>query len=138
MKHAKHWVFLALISVCSCGLDPASTQARIHGESDLALVQDYYYAKPATCVGNYYCDDIRNELHARNIIPANDWPIIDAHQVAIGMTTQSVEASWGPPTEINSTTTAIGTEDQWVYRPCDTCTASYVYLEGGLVTAIQN
>jgi hypothetical protein len=38
---------------------------------------------------------------------------------------------WGQPDKINDTMTANGTRSQWVYRN------AYVYLTGGVVTAIQ-
>lgn len=54
--------------------------------------------------------------------------------VRIGMTAAEVRAScWGNPKSINRTTTSSGTREQWVYN-----IKSYVYLENGKVTAIQN
>jgi hypothetical protein len=51
----------------------------------------------------------------------------------IGMTRSELENSrWGKPTDINKTTTALGTSEQWVYSDY-----RYVYLENGIVTAIQ-
>lgn len=52
----------------------------------------------------------------------------------IGMTAEEVRKSaWGPPEDINRTTTAYGTSEQWVYSDY-----RYVYLEDGVVTAIQD
>jgi hypothetical protein len=54
--------------------------------------------------------------------------------VHIGMTEKAVLAScWGKPEKRNVTITAHGEHDQWVYG-----NGSYVYLEDGIVTAIQN
>ncbi len=51
----------------------------------------------------------------------------------IGMTASEVEKSnWGIPNKINKTTTAYGTDEQWVYG-----NGKYIYLENGIVTAIQ-
>ena len=51
----------------------------------------------------------------------------------IGMTASEVENSnWGRPNKINKTTTAYGTDEQWVYG-----NGQYIYLENGIVTAIQ-
>jgi len=50
----------------------------------------------------------------------------------IGATSEQAELGWGRPDRINRTTTAYGTEEQWVYG------SSYLYLTDGRVTAIQN
>lgn len=51
----------------------------------------------------------------------------------IGMTESEVSASsWGRPMDINRTTTKYGTDEQWVYA-----SNKYIYLENGVVTAIQ-
>ena len=53
---------------------------------------------------------------------------------SIGMTSEEVRASrWGDPEKINTTTTANGTSEQWVYS-----SGNYVYLDNGIVTTIQN
>jgi hypothetical protein len=53
----------------------------------------------------------------------------------IGMTTKQVRerTSWGEPDDINSTTTAYGTSEQWVYGG-----GNYLYFTNGRLTAIQN
>ena len=51
----------------------------------------------------------------------------------IGMTAEMARESWGSPTDINRTTTAAGTREQWVYGP-----TTYLYFDKGLLTAIQN
>lgn len=52
---------------------------------------------------------------------------------AIGMTAQEVRYStWGSPKDINKTTTAYGVSEQWVYDG-----RRYIYLDDGVVTAIQ-
>lgn len=55
----------------------------------------------------------------------------------IGMSKSELENStWGRPKKINTTTTAVGTTEQWVYdRPFNS--KAYVYLTYGIVTAIQ-
>lgn len=51
----------------------------------------------------------------------------------IGMTADEVLAStWGEPEKINRTTTVYGVSEQWVYSG-----NRYVYLDNGIVTAIQ-
>lgn len=52
---------------------------------------------------------------------------------AIGMTAEQVEKStWGKPKDINKTTYSWGVSEQWVYSGY-----RYIYLEDGIVTAIQ-
>lgn len=55
------------------------------------------------------------------------------HKIHIGMTTEEVRLSWGRPTNINRTTYAWGTHEQWCYG-----LSSFVYFEHDVVTAIQN
>lgn len=52
---------------------------------------------------------------------------------SIGMTAEEVRNStWGEPSKINKTTTEYGVSEQWVYGG-----GKYVYLDDGVVTAIQ-
>ncbi|MFJ5790313.1 hypothetical protein ACIP9G_09485 [Lysinibacillus sp. NPDC093197] len=54
--------------------------------------------------------------------------------VRIGMTQEEVLLSnWGKPLDINKTTNAYGTSEQWVYRDFN-----YLYFEDGILTTIQN
>lgn len=137
MRIYKLPIILAFTSLTGC-FSPQAVQSNIHNESDLQLAQDYYGAKPMTCVGNYYCDDVRSELQSRDVIPADEWTYVNSNTVVIGMGALAVVAAWGQPTDVNTTTTSAGEEDQWVYSPCETCKSSYVYLKNGVVTAIQN
>ena len=57
-------------------------------------------------------------------------------RIAIGMPADLVRLVWGVPDDINRTVTARGTREQWVYG--DIGQRSYVYLDDGEVTAIQN
>lgn len=50
----------------------------------------------------------------------------------VGMDAAAVGKScWGAPRKINTTTTARGTHEQWVYG------GGYLYLDDGVVTSIQ-
>lgn len=52
---------------------------------------------------------------------------------SIGMTAEEVcNSTWGEPNKINKTTTEYGTSEQWVYGG-----GRYIYLDDGIVTAIQ-
>lgn len=54
--------------------------------------------------------------------------------VRIGMTQDQVRNSnWGNPKSINTTTTAYGIHEQWVYGG-----RNYLYFEDGILTSIQN
>lgn len=54
--------------------------------------------------------------------------------VHIGMTKAEVlRSSWGTPTDINRTTTARGTREQWVYGG-----GNYLYFEDDKLVTIQN
>lgn len=54
--------------------------------------------------------------------------------VRIGMTKEEVLMSnWGEPKDINKTTNAYGTSEQWVYR-----NNNYLYFEDGILVTIQN
>ena len=53
--------------------------------------------------------------------------------VNVGMTREQVKASsWGKPQSVNTTTSAYGNREQWVYG------RSYLYFENGVLTTIQN
>jgi hypothetical protein len=54
--------------------------------------------------------------------------------VAIGMTREQVIGSnWGRPQSVNTTTSAYGKREQWVYGG-----RNYLYFENGVLTTIQN
>lgn len=74
---------------------------------------------------------------AYQLCKKNDgWSIDDCVTVAskkirIGMTADQVRAAWGKPDKINSTTSAFGDTQQWVYGE------SYVYVDNGVLRSIQ-
>ena len=53
--------------------------------------------------------------------------------VKVGMTKEQCKEAWGEPVNINRTTTASGTHEQWVYEG-----GSYLYFDGNILTTIQN
>ena len=54
--------------------------------------------------------------------------------VRIGMTMDEARAStWGRPHDINRTTTAYGTREQWIYGG-----RNYLYFRNGVLESIQN
>lgn len=62
--------------------------------------------------------------------------------VRVGMTALEVEKlpDWGPPNDINRTTTALGVREQWVYRTDEENEYErvYLYFSNGVLTTIQN
>ena len=56
--------------------------------------------------------------------------------VRIGMSESEVRGNWGPPNKVNATTTAGGTNEQWIYYRGKYRT-QYVYLTNGVVRSIQ-
>lgn len=58
---------------------------------------------------------------------------IQEGSVIIGMTACGAIAAWGRPQDINRTTTAAGTREQWVYGG-----RNYLYFTNGRLEAIQN
>ena len=55
------------------------------------------------------------------------------HKVKIGWTKAMCVASWGKPYDINRTTNAYGTQEQYVYS-----LKKYLYFENGILTTIQD
>jgi hypothetical protein len=60
------------------------------------------------------------------------WGAIADGKVFVGMTAEQAKMAWGKPKSVNRTMHAGRTIEQWVYGE------SYLYLEGGTVTTIQN
>ena len=65
--------------------------------------------------------------------PEEIWTAIEAGKVFIGMTSEQARMSWGEPKSVNRTATTHGTDEQWVYG-----SSTYLYIEAGKVTAVQN
>lgn len=65
----------------------------------------------------------------------DDCIAIASGKIKIGMTYDMVIAAWGRPSDINRTTSAYGTSEQWCYGDIG---GSYVYFDDGKVTTIQN
>jgi hypothetical protein len=63
----------------------------------------------------------------------SDCERIDRAEIWIGMDSDQLTVSWGPPTRINRTVGTFGTNEQWVYGD-----SRYVYLDNGKVTSFQD
>ena len=62
---------------------------------------------------------------------------INTGRVGVGMTSLEAFQAWGSPSRVNSTVTARGSSQQWVYRR-ERGAADYVYVTDGVVTAVQS
>jgi ATPase subunit of ABC transporter with duplicated ATPase domains len=54
-----------------------------------------------------------------------------AKKVGLGMSADDVIASWGKPDHVNTTVTAFGKHEQWVYG------STYLYFEEGVLASYQ-
>jgi len=59
------------------------------------------------------------------------------HEIRIGMSKDEVRKSWGEPSTINTTTTAEGRREQWVYRD-RAYNTGLAYFEGDKLVTIQD
>jgi hypothetical protein len=75
--------------------------------------------------------EIKSIIASLNITPA-DLEKMAQGLVWIGATDQQVMFSWGRPEDVNRTITANRNREQWIYS------GGYIYIENGVVTAIQN
>lgn len=73
----------------------------------------------------------RQELRSRGWTAQTVADVLNG-RVRIGMTAGMVRESWGNPSHINRTTTALGVREQWVYKG-----RSYIYFDNGVVSAMQ-
>lgn len=77
--------------------------------------------------------DFVKNFNALYTVKNKPYTPLDLSRPQVGMTDVEVLSTfWGQPTDINKTTTASGVSEQWVYS-----NNRYVYLENGIVTAIQ-
>lgn len=104
----------------------------------------YYLAEIPTSYNGIYSKEIMNEkLKYKTKEEWNyeynkhQWVSLDLEDPTvpprIGMTAEEVRNStWGDPNDINKTTTAYGTSEQWVYSDF-----RFIYFENGVVTVIR-
>lgn len=65
----------------------------------------------------------------------NEESILNGY-ISIGMTKDMVRASWGDPDDINRTTRANYTREQWIYGR--TSNRKFIYFENDILTTIQD
>lgn len=73
-------------------------------------------------------------INANPELSAKTVELILAGQIALGMTSEEVEASWGHPYPVNRSVGSWGTHEQWVFR-VSRYTTHYLYFEGGILTS---
>jgi len=83
---------------------------------------------------------VRAELERRKVFTRQEWQLIDAKSVAVGMSELALLASQGVPGiygAVNTTVTASGANKQYMYRETTYHRPTYVYVDNGKVSAYQ-
>lgn len=102
------------------------------GKGEAVRVLGAGQANPTSQASQYWQREIARQKRSAAVNEA-----IANQKVFIGMETDDVVASWGRPNKINRTITAGKNNEQWVYNRGQAST-QYVYMENGVVTAIQS
>lgn len=117
---------VALALLAGCGLAPA----KIPTASNYVLC--IFYA-------DHHDPAIRAELVKRQIFSPQEWQLIDAQQVAVGESEDAMFCALGIQYDSHTTTTAGGDHTQFVFQHIGLVdTYTYVYVDNGVVTAVQN
>jgi len=110
-------------------------------EYDIAfLLEHTKFASKSKNTGIYVTPPSLTKAGKRIKAKYPDWDddacnAVGTGKIHIGMTKAQVKAAWGKPYDINTTTTAYGSREQWVMHEIG---STYVYFEDGVCTAIQN
>ncbi|MFI2856782.1 hypothetical protein ACH6EH_06545 [Paenibacillus sp. JSM ZJ436] len=94
--------------------------------------RDYLKEIPNDFKGNYDSEIMREKqkYFSEVVLQNHKYP---TDKPVIGLTaTEVLTSTWGKPQKKNTTTTKNGKREQWVYG-----SGRYIYLEDGIVTAIQ-
>ena len=106
----------------------------------------------ASCVSVFKRSEQRNAerrqafVQARPELNGDTRNHILAGEIAIGMTSEEVVASWGRPHEVNRTVGSWGVHEQWVYGynkhygsgVTGFISTNYLYIENGELTSWQD
>lgn len=129
-------VIAALLSGCAGSAYSIAHESadQLHTRSDFELCAAYHAERT---------ESVEQELRARKALSDDEWRMVKAGSVAVGMSKAAVVCSWGfiapgLDGEINRTVTAGGVSEQWVYRNPGEIRARYVYFDNEVVTAIQD
>ena len=122
-------LLFTLITLGSCTSGPARLETmppeQLRELSHDALCDAYSLSR---------ADNLKAEIERRGLIDGYYWI---SSRLYREMSRMDLICSRGYPRDINRTVSEYGTSEQWVYRPCDLCDATYVYLEEDKVTGWQ-
>lgn len=138
---------LAAVLLSSCAAYvPEYNAAKVAKKTDREVLE-YWKVRHSLCrnMNNRHLemhrDNARKEALKRGLVRPSAVDEIEGGYVAIGMIPNEAAAAWGFPDNINSTVTATGKRDQWVYGGARNGTWTkmrFIYFERDRVTAIQN
>lgn len=137
MKTLKTIAALTLASLAGCA---ATSPARIATSTPEEL-QSQTSEALCNAWGRFHPTKARVELERRGLLSAEEWRLIDAQHVAIGMSRLALICSWGDPGytgAVNRTVSASGVSEQWVYRDAVAERTRYIYVRDGKVTGMQD
>jgi hypothetical protein len=133
------WIVYLMLTFVMAGCMPNSP---LHVA---AMGEDQLKEVPLHQLCNAYkmhrAEKVKAELIRRGDIADDEWDLIEARKIRIGMSQPALLASWGTPGiwgRVNRSVGSYGEHIQWVYRSCDRCSATYVYTENGIVTSWQD
>jgi hypothetical protein len=136
MNYLKTMLTLGLCALCyGCATEqpqPLSESEKLMRETDAILNREWERMRPENIAAR---NKQRREAYvsAHPELPKETREDILSGGFRIGMTAEQVEASCGTPYNgVNSTVTAFGKHEQWVYGD------TYLYFDDGLLTSYQN
>ena len=145
------WAMFALLVICgsAIALGPISANAQGFPSSPaavdrcarqivFALDPDPNYTWPELCNGNRARVAARvtemKGMLAKLRLSSSERELVRLGEIWVGAPREAAELAWGRPHRVNTTTTAAGTREQWVFR----WKSRYLYLYDGRVETIQN
>jgi len=121
-------LFVLVMGVAGCAGSPA--RLAMMSPDELAAVRLPDLCNAYSSVGG---SDVEAEILRRQAITDDEWELVRAKKIAVGMSTCALLASWGAPSTINTSASRAGERQQWVYGICQYCKRRYVYVRGGEV-----
>jgi hypothetical protein len=114
------------------------TPQQLQQESDQTIcVYAYFSPTFSSDASKEVSEKVLQEGIRRGLIRPDWADEIRHNKASIGMNEYEAKAAWGFPLDVNTTTTAAGQQQQWVYGHYSDA-MSFIYVQDGLVTAIQN